>query len=209
MGFLDKLFGGNKKKGKAPAKPPRKYPSRSIINDPDLRTLADYDRYYPLPDGYEYRERGPRDVVVVRQSDGAEFVFLVEEGILGFDIPRQKQDGTWGKRTTEVLKQGGSGPHPGGAAAKAGAAAHFDFPLGKSIISDPDIKTFADLARYYPLPDGFEFQQTQEGTPVIVRLSDGKQYSFLIEEELLGFDDPYTKPDGKTAYKTTEVFKRK
>lgn len=59
------------------------------------------------------------------------------------------------------------------------------------------------------MPSGFEYQQTQEGMPVIVRLSDGKQYTFLIEEGLLSFDDPYTKPDGKTGYKTTEVFKRK
>ena len=94
------------------------------------------------------------------------------------------------------------GPHPGA------AASQFDFSPGKNIISDPDIKTFADLARTYPLPNGFEYQQTQEGVPVIVRLSDGKQFNFLIEEKLLSFDDPYTKPDGKTGYKTTEVFKR-
>ena len=46
-------------------------------------------------------------------NDGTEFVFLVEEGILGFDIPRQREDGSWGKRTTEVLKQGGGGPPRG------------------------------------------------------------------------------------------------
>ena len=34
---------------------------------------------------------------MVRQSDGTEFVFLVEEGILAYDIPRQKKDGSWGK----------------------------------------------------------------------------------------------------------------
>lgn len=202
MGFLDKLFGGKKEKTK-PSAPPFKYPSRSDINDGDLRTLADFDRYYPLPEGFEYRERGPRDIVVVRQSDGTEFVFLVEEGILGFDIPYQRKDGSWGKKTTEVLKQGGTGPH------FVAPQGKFGFPLGKNIISDPDIKIFADLDRYYPLPEGFEYQQTEEGVPVIVRLADGKQFNFLIEEELMGFDEAYTKPDGKTAYKTTEVFKRK
>jgi hypothetical protein len=202
MGFLDKLFGGKQEESKQPARPPFKYPSKSIINDPDLRSLADFNHYYPLPDGFEYRERGQRDVVVVRQSDGAEFVFLVEEGILGFDIPRQKEDGSWGKRTTEVLKQGGSGPRP------AAGPSQFDFPLGKNIISDPDIKAFADLARTYPLPEGFEYQQTADGVPMIVRLSDGRQFTFLIEEGLLGFDEPYTRPNGKIGYKTTEVFKR-
>jgi hypothetical protein len=202
MGFLDKLFGGKKKQDKRPAAPPSRSPSRSIINDPDLGTIADFNRYYPLPEGYEYRERGQRDVVVVRKSDGAEFVFLVEEGILGFDIPRQRQDGSWGKKTTEVLKQGGSGPHVTPASSQLG------FPLGKNIISDPDIKSFAELKRYYPLPQGFEYQQTEEGVPVIVRPADGQQFNFLIEEELLSFDEPYTRENGKIGYKTTEVFKK-
>lgn len=110
MGFLDKLF-GKKKPAAAPRPPaarPRAYPSRSIVNEADLRSLADFDRHYPLPAGFAYRQRGqdPADVVVVRQSDGQEFIFLVEEGILGFDIPRQKEDSTWGKRTTEVLRRG-------------------------------------------------------------------------------------------------------
>jgi hypothetical protein len=201
MGFLNKLL-GSKKKPRGTPKPPFKVPSRSIVNDPDLRTRADFEHYYPLPEGYEYRERGPGDVVVVRKADGAEFVFLVEEGLLGFDIPFQRKDGSWGKKTTEVFKQGGSGPHPGP------GASPFDFPLGKNVISDPDIQTFADLARAYPLPEGFDYQQTVDGVPVIVRLSDGRQFNFLIEEGLLGFDEPYTRPNGKTGYKTTEVFKR-
>lgn len=202
MGFLDKLFGGKKKQPQHPPAPRRKVPTKSIINDPDLKTLADFNQYYPLPEGHEYRERKPRDVVVVRKSDGAEFAFLVEEGILGFDVPRQREDGSWGKRTTEVLKQGGGGPRPSAAVSQSG------FPLGKNIISDPDIKSFDDLGRYYPLPSGFEYQKTEEGSPVIVRLADGTQFNFLIEEELLGFDEPYTRPNGKTGYKTTEVFKR-
>ncbi len=107
MGLLRKLFG---KKQAAPARrpaaSPRRYPTRSMIDEPELRTPADFDRHYPLPAGFEYRQRGPEptDTVVVRQSDGQEFIFLVEEGILGFDVPRQKEDGSWGKRTTEVLR---------------------------------------------------------------------------------------------------------
>ena len=81
-------------------------------------------------------------------------------------------------------------------------------PLGKNIISDPDIKTFADLAHYYPLPAGFDYRQDEQGVPMIVRAQDGRQFHFLIEEGLLTFDEPYTRPDGRTAYKTTEVFKR-
>jgi hypothetical protein len=139
---------------------------------------------------------------VIRESDSTEFVFLVEEGILGWDVPRQRKDGSWGKSTTEILKQGGSGPHPGQ------PRGLFDFPLGQNSISDPDILAFSDLQRYYPLPSGFEYQQTAEGVPVVVRLSDGESFYFLIEEELMGFDEPYTKTDGQTSYKTTEVLKR-
>ena len=200
MGLLDKLLGRDKEK--APSRPSHKYPSKSIINDPDLRDLAAFNHYYPLPQGHRYRQRGPRDIVVVRESDGTEFVFLVEEGILAWDVPRQRMDGSWGKKTIEVLKQGGSGPHPGQ------DRAHFDFPLGQNTVSDPDIKAFADLALYYPLPAGFEYQKTAEGVPVVVRLSDHESFYFLIEEELMSFDEPYTKPDGRTGYRTTEVFKR-
>ncbi len=207
MGFLDGLFGKKKQqkektRQKQRPAPARKYPTRSIIGEQDLRTLADFERCYPLPAGFEYRERKQGDFVVVRQSDGEEFVFLVEEGILGFDVPRQKEDGSWGKRTTEVLRQASPG-----AAAQRGYPQR-GFPLGQNSIDDPDVKTFADLARCYPLPAGFEYRQTADGVPVIVRLTDDKSFSFLIEEGLLGFDEPYTKPDGKTGYKTTEVFKR-
>ncbi len=88
------------------------------------------------------------------------------------------------------------------------APAQPDFPLGENIISDPDIKTFADLAHYYPLPAGFDYRQDEKGVPMIVRAQDGRQFHFLIEAGLLTFDEPYTRPDGRTGYKTTEVFKR-
>ena len=59
MGFLDKLFG---KKEPVSQEPPasfwRRYPSRSIVNEADLRSVADFDRYYPLPPGFQYRQRG-------------------------------------------------------------------------------------------------------------------------------------------------------
>ncbi len=204
MGFLDGLLG--KKKGKPkqkrPPAPARNYPTRSIIGEKDLKTLADFERYYPLPAGFEYRERKPGDFVIVCRSDGKEYVFLVEEGILAWDEPYTRQDGRTGYKTTEVLRQAG----PGSAAERS--YAQRGFPLGQNSIDDPDIKTFADLTRYYPLPDGFAYAQTAAGVPVVERQADGKTFYFLIEEGLMGFDEPYTKPDGKTGYRTTEVFKR-
>ncbi|MGD8624352.1 MAG: hypothetical protein PVF47_14575 [Anaerolineae bacterium] len=109
MGFLDRLFGKKKPApARPPAAPPRRYPDHSLVHEADLRSVADFDRHYPLPAGFHYEQRGqrPADIVVVRESDGQAFIFLVEEGILGFDVPHQKADGTWGKRTTEVLRRG-------------------------------------------------------------------------------------------------------
>ena len=83
-----------------------------------------------------------------------------------------------------------------------------DFPLGDNIISDADIRTFADLEHPYPRPSGFFYVQDEGQTPAIVRSADGRRYSFLIEEGLLTFNDPYTREDGRTGYRTTEVFKR-
>lgn len=104
VGFLDKLFG---KKSGPPSSFRDRYPERSIVGEPDLKTLADLERHYPLPEGYAYRQKGQtvRDIAVVRQDDGTEFVFLVEEGILAFDVPRRREDGSWGKRTVEVLRR--------------------------------------------------------------------------------------------------------
>jgi hypothetical protein len=83
-----------------------------------------------------------------------------------------------------------------------------DFPLGDNIVDDPDVKTFADLARYYPLPEGFEYQQTEAGVPEVVRVGHDERYKFLIEADMLTFDKPYTRKDGRIGYKTTEVIKR-
>jgi hypothetical protein len=207
MGFLDGLRGKKQQQQKAtrqkqPPAPARKYPTRSIIGEKDLKTLADFKRCYPLPAGFEYRERKPGDFVVVRQPDGKEYVFLVEEGILAWDDLYTRQDGSTGYKTTEVLRQAG----PGSAAARG--YMQRAFPLGQNSIDDPDIKTSADLARYYPLPDGFAYAQTAEGVPVVQRLADGETFYFLIEEALMGFDVPQTRPDGTPGKETIEVFKR-
>lgn len=105
MGLLDRLFGGKKDKPKQHPAPQRRYPTRSIIGEKDLKTLADLNRYYPLPEGFEYRERQEGDFLVVRESDGKEYVFLVEEGILAWDDPYTREDGRTGYKTTEVLRQ--------------------------------------------------------------------------------------------------------
>jgi len=207
MGFLDGLLGKNKKpekktRQKPPMPPARKYPTRSIIGEKDLKTLADFRRYYPLPAGFEYRERKPGDFVVVRRSDGKEYVFLVEEGILAWDNPYTRQDGSTGYKTTEVLRQNS----PGSVAEQD--YVQRGFPLGQNSIDDPDIKTVADLNRYYPLPDGFAYAQTSDGVPVVERQADGQTFYFLIEEELMGFDVPHTRPDGRPGKQTYEVFKR-
>lgn len=82
------------------------------------------------------------------------------------------------------------------------------FPEGDNHINDPDIKTIADLARYYPLPTGYAYQVRANGSPYIRRSSGGLECKMVIEEGLLTFDEPFTKPDGKIGYKTVEVFKR-
>jgi hypothetical protein len=106
MGFLDRLFGGKKDKPEQPPAPQRRHPSRSIISEKDLKTLADLDRYYPLPEGFEYHERQEGDFVVVRKSDSKEYIFLVEEGILSWDDPYTREDGRTGYKTTEVPRRG-------------------------------------------------------------------------------------------------------
>ncbi len=83
-----------------------------------------------------------------------------------------------------------------------------DFPLGDNIVDDPDVKTFDDLARLYPLPAGFSYRRDEDGVPYIFRASDGKRFHFLIEAELMTFDEPIPREDGSIYYKTTEVFKQ-
>jgi hypothetical protein len=82
------------------------------------------------------------------------------------------------------------------------------FPEGDNHIDDPDVKTIADLARHYPLPKGYEYRVRANGSPYIRRSSDGMECKIIIEEGLLTFDEPFTRPDGKTGYKTIEVFKQ-
>ena len=83
----------------------RRFSSGSISDEPELQSAADYARRYPLPAGFEYLETPSNefDLVVGRQADGEVFPFLLEETLLTFDVPQQKADGSWGKKTMEVF----------------------------------------------------------------------------------------------------------
>ncbi|MBN2393156.1 MAG: hypothetical protein JXR84_20670 [Anaerolineae bacterium] len=77
--------------------------AKSHLDDTDIQSLEDLRRYYPLPQEYDYAQRAKGDYVVKRLADGEEFLFLLEEGILGFDVP--VQDPKRRKVTIEVLKK--------------------------------------------------------------------------------------------------------
>ncbi|MBL8923381.1 MAG: hypothetical protein JNJ54_31300 [Myxococcaceae bacterium] len=57
-----------------------------------------------------------------------------------------------------------------------------------SVLDDPDVKSLTDLARLYPLPSGFEYQE-RDGQARVVRLADGGVFSILLEGEILRFWD--------------------
>ncbi len=82
-------------------------------------------------------------------------------------------------------------------------------PLGMmgSHIDDPDIHSLEDLRRYYPLSREYAYAQTDDGTYVVERLSDGAQFTLLLEAELLTFDVPIEDP--KRRKTTVEVFKHR
>jgi hypothetical protein len=202
MGFLERLPGERRDSPEDRASPRRRCPSGSRLNEPGVDTLTELERHYPLPAEFEYRGRAKGDFVVVRRSDGREYVFLVEEGILAWDEPYTRGDGSLGYSTTEVLRQSEAVPLPGS------SEGQLVLPPGSSRITDPDVRSFADLDRYFPLPAGFEYQKSDEGYPVVGRLDDGAQLEFLIEEGMLSFDEPYSREDGRMGYRTTEVFKR-
>jgi hypothetical protein len=77
--------------------------AKSHIDDTDIQTLEDLRHYYPLPQEYDYEQTAKGEYVVKRLADGEEFLFLLEEGILGFDVP--VQDPKRRKVTIEVLKK--------------------------------------------------------------------------------------------------------
>ncbi len=83
-----------------------------------------------------------------------------------------------------------------------------EFPLGENIVSDAEIRIFADLGRHYPLPSGYEYREGEGGVPMVVRVQDGTRFSFLIEAGMLTFDEAHTRADGRTRHKTIEVLKR-
>lgn len=79
------------------------WPRRSHIDDPDIQTLEDLRRYYPLSDEYDYVQAADGDYRVKRLSDGAEFPMLIEEELMGFDVP--VQDPKRRKVTIEIFKK--------------------------------------------------------------------------------------------------------
>ncbi len=80
------------------------YPQGSLIDDPNIRTVDDLRRQYPLPGEYDYAETAEAGLVVQRLSDGAQFPFLLEEELLSFDVP--VEDPKRRKITVEVDRQG-------------------------------------------------------------------------------------------------------
>ncbi|HNT74505.1 MAG TPA: hypothetical protein PKH77_05760 [Anaerolineae bacterium] len=87
----------------SPVPPPSAWPARSHIDDPDIHSLDDLRRYYPLAPEYDYVQTDDGDYWVKRLSDGAQFALLVEEEMLGFDVPLQ--DPKRRKITIEVIKR--------------------------------------------------------------------------------------------------------
>ena len=80
------------------------YSQGSLIDDPNIRTVDDLRRHYPLPGEYDYAETTEGGLVVQRLSDGAQFVFLLEEELLSFDVP--VEDPKRRKRTVEIDRRG-------------------------------------------------------------------------------------------------------
>jgi hypothetical protein len=56
-------------------------------------------RYYPLPREYDYAETDEGGFVVRQWSDGAQSSLLVEEELLGFDVPAEDP-----KRRADVFR---------------------------------------------------------------------------------------------------------
>ena len=76
----------------------------------------------------------------------------------------------------------------------------------RSLIDDASIRTLEDLRRHYPLPREYDYAELAPGEFLVQRLSDGTQFPFLLEEELLSFDVPAQDP--KRRKKTIEVEKQ-
>ncbi len=82
-----------------------------------------------------------------------------------------------------------------------------DFPVGENHVDDPDIKTFEDLGKWYPLPPNFRYKVSEDGSPFIERQTDKVAFTFLIEASMLTFNESERRSDGKVIYNTTEVIK--
>ena len=84
-----------------------------------------------------------------------------------------------------------------------------DFPEGEgNHIDDPDIKTIEDMQHHYILPQGYVYRIREDGSPYILRSADSMEFKILVEAELMTFDEPYNRGDGRIGYKTTEIFKK-
>lgn len=83
-----------------------------------------------------------------------------------------------------------------------------DFPEGDNHIDDADVKTINDLHHYYVLPQGHTYRIHDDGSPYILRSSDGLEFKIIVEASMMTFDEPYDRGEGKIGYKTTEVFKK-
>lgn len=75
------------------------------IHDADIVTFDDLAQHYPLPQGFTYETRATGVPAVVRASDGKQFHFVIEDGVLTFDETYIALDGRPGSRTHEVFKR--------------------------------------------------------------------------------------------------------
>jgi hypothetical protein len=87
----------------APSSPGQGFPRKSHIDDADIHGLDDLRRYYPLSAEYDYIQTAEGEYMVKRLQDGAQFAILLEEELLGFDVP--VQDPKRKKVTVEIFKK--------------------------------------------------------------------------------------------------------
>ena len=75
----------------------------TIISDPEVKTIGDLTRLYPLPKDYRYEMAEWGQPIIRRGSDGAVFSFLLEERMLTLDQRRRMNDGRMAADTSEVF----------------------------------------------------------------------------------------------------------
>jgi hypothetical protein len=87
----------------APAATGQEFPRKNHIDDADIHSLEDLRRYYPLSAEYDYVQTPEGEYRVKRLKDGQQFAILLEEELLGFDVPIQ--DPKRKKITVEIIKK--------------------------------------------------------------------------------------------------------